>query len=135
MALSKLMSQNKTDSLKKYIEQAKASMETILSQNGPYVTVWAVMYARACLVHGHIGSGVSALARIASRIDFGEKWMESEYLRLSAHFQYAQSTIDSATFLQTLNNALALAQSQGALLFAEDIRLDIDKIESALSTL
>ena len=135
LALSQLMLQCKIENLKKYIEQAAASMETIFSQNGPYVTVWAVMYARACLAHSHIESGASAMIRIASRINTGEKWMESEYLRLSAHFQFAQSTIDSATFLQTLNNALALAQSQGALLFVDDIQLDIDKIESALPTL
>ena len=126
LALSQLMLQSKIENLKKYIEQAAASMETIFSQNGPYVTVWAVMYARACLAHSHIESGASAMIRIASRINTGEKWMESEYLRLSAHFQYAQSSIDHSTLLQTLRNALALAQNQGALLFVDDIQHDID---------
>ena len=126
LALSQLMLQSKIENLKKYIEQAAASMETIFSQNGPYVTVWAVMYARACLAHSHIESGANAMIRIASRINTGEKWMESEYLRLSAHFQYAQSSIDHSTLLQTLRNALALAQNQGALLFVDDIQHDID---------
>jgi class 3 adenylate cyclase/tetratricopeptide (TPR) repeat protein len=135
MALSQLMPHSEAENLKKYIDQATVSMETILSQNGPYVTVWAVMYARACLAHGYTESGASTLSRIASRIHSGEKWMESEYLRLLAHFQHEQSTIDSATFLQTLKNALALAQSQGALLFVDDIQLDIDKAELAMSSL
>ena len=126
MALSQLMLQNKTESVKKFIDQATASMETILNQNGPYVTVWAVMYARACLAHGHIECGAGALTRIAARINFGEKWMESESLRLLAHFQYAQSIIDRSTLLQTLRNSLALAQSQGALIFVDDIQQDID---------
>lgn len=126
LALSQLMLQSNIENLKKYIEQAAASMETIFSQNGPYVTVWAVMYARACLAHSHIESGANAMVRIASRINTGEKWMESEYLRLSAHFRYAQSIIDHSTLLQTLRNALALAQNQGALLFVDDIQQDID---------
>jgi class 3 adenylate cyclase/tetratricopeptide (TPR) repeat protein len=129
VALSQLMPQSKIENPIKHIEQATASMETILSQNGPYVTVWAVMYARACLVHGLTESGVSVLTRIASRINTGEKWMESEYLRLLAYFQYAQSTIDASTLLQTLRNALALAHTQGTLLFIEDIQQDINKAE------
>ncbi len=134
LALSQLMPHSKTENLKKYIEQASASMETILSQNGPYVTVWAVMYARACLAHGHIENGATALTRIASRINTGEKWMESEYLRLSAHFQYAQSVTDTATLLQALRSALALAQSQSALLFVDDIQQDIDNAELTISS-
>jgi hypothetical protein len=135
MALSQLLSQNKTENLKKYFDQASASMETILSQNGPYVTVWTVMYARACLAHGHFEIGASALTRIASRINTGEKWMESEYLRLFAHFQYAQSMIDTSSLLQALRNAMALAQSQSALLFVDDIQQDIDHAELTITSM
>jgi predicted ATPase/class 3 adenylate cyclase len=134
MALSQLMSHNKTENLKKYVDQATASMETIFNQNGPYLTVWAVMYARACLEHGHLEMGASALTRITSRIHTGEKWMESEYLRLFAHFQYAQSMMDTSRLLQALQNALALAQSQSALLFVDDIQQDIDNAELTISS-
>jgi hypothetical protein len=134
MALSQLMSHNKTENLKKCVDQATASMETIFSQNGPYLTVWAVMYARACLEHGHLEIGASALTRITSRIRTGEKWMESEYLRLFAHFQYAQSMMDTTRLLQALQNALALAQSQSALLFVDDIQQDIDNAELTISS-
>jgi class 3 adenylate cyclase/tetratricopeptide (TPR) repeat protein len=134
MALSQLMSQSKTENSNRHFEQATASMETIFSQNGPYVTVWAVMYAHACLAHGHIESGASAMARIASRIHSGETWMESESLRLLAQFQYALSIIDLPTLLQTLRKALALAQSQGALLFVDDIQQDINKAKLAMSS-
>ena len=134
MALSQLMSSSKVANAKKYLEQATASMEVLLHQNGPYITVWAVMYARACLVHGHIKSGASTLARIESRVNSGEKWMEAEYMRLLANFQYAQSIIDTSTLLQTLSRALALAHNQGALIFVDDIQHDINTAELATSS-
>ena len=133
MALSQLMSSSKVANTKKYIEQAEASMEILLHQNGPYITVWVVMYARACLVHGHIKSGASTLARIESRVNSGEKWMEAEYMRLMANFQYAQSIIDTSTLLQTLSRALALAHNQGAHIFVDDIQHDIHAAELTAS--
>jgi predicted ATPase/class 3 adenylate cyclase len=134
MALSQLMPGSKVTDARKHLEQATESMEVLLHQNGPYITVWAVMYARACLIHGHIKSGADALARIESRVYSGEKWMEAEYMRLLANFQYAQSIIDTPTLLQTLHRALALAHSQGALIFVADIQSDIDTAELATSS-
>jgi hypothetical protein len=129
MAMSKLMLDSEINYAKKHLEQATASMEILLNQNGPYITVWAIMYARVCLVHDQIESGVNVLTRVAGRVNSGEKWMESEYLRLLANFQYAQSIMDASTLLQTLHSALALALSQGALVFVEDIQHDINAVE------
>jgi class 3 adenylate cyclase/tetratricopeptide (TPR) repeat protein len=135
MALSQLISPSSAASTKNHLEQAATSMEILLSQNGPYITVWAVMYARACFFHGHTEHGADVLARIESRVNSGEKWMEAEYLRLLANFQYAQSIIDKPTHLQTLRHALALAHSQGALIFIDAIQLDINDAELTRSSI
>lgn len=133
MALSKLMLHGQTKDTKKHLAEATASMEILLNQNGPYITVWAIMYARVCLVHDQIESGVNVLTRVTGRVNSGEKWMESEYLRLLANFQYAQSLIDASTLLQTLRSALALALSQGAHIFVDDIQHDIHAAELTAS--
>jgi hypothetical protein len=122
IALSKLMLHSQT-------QNVTTSMAVLLDQNGPYITVWAVMYARVCLAHDQIENGVNALTRVTGRVNSGEKWMESEYLRLLANFQYAQSIIDTPTLLQTLRRALALANSQGAHIFIDDIQHDINAAE------
>jgi hypothetical protein len=108
-------------------------MEILLNQNGPYITVWAIMYARVCLVHDQIENGVNVLTRVTGRVNSGEKWMASEHLRLLANFQYKQSVIDTSTLLQTLHRALALAHSQGALIFVDDIQHDIHAAEPTAS--
>lgn len=129
IALSKLMLHSQIKDAKRHLEEAAASMEILLNQNGPYITVWAVMYARVCLIHDQIQSGANVLIRIAERIHSGEKWMESEYLRLLANFKHAQSLIDASTYSQALRSALALAYSQGALIFINDIQHDIKVAE------
>jgi class 3 adenylate cyclase len=107
------------------LEKAKACVDVLLNQHSAYLTTWVVFYARACLEHGHIQEGIDALSRIDARINAGERWMEPEYLRLRARLQHAQHPGDTRQLQQSLEIALALAQSQGALIFVDDIQRDI----------
>jgi class 3 adenylate cyclase/tetratricopeptide (TPR) repeat protein len=129
MALSQLMDNGKTPATEKFLQQATASMDVVLSQNGPYITVWAVMYARACLTHGDHANGLRVLDCVQQRIESGERWMASEYMRLVGNFKYALAHIHGLAFLDTLRAAHTLASNQGAFVFLDDIQHDIDTLK------
>ena len=135
ISLSQLMPGSKSTNHKQSLLQAANSMDVLLTQNGPYLTVWAVMYAQACLQHGVDESGLDVLSRIEPRVTSGERWMASEYLRLQANFKYSLKLIDAEAFLQILKAAHALALEQDALLFVDDILLDIASAKLHISNL
>ena len=114
------------------LDKAKVYVDILLSQHSAYLTTWVVFYARACLERGRFQEGLEALARIDERVAAGERWMEPEYLRLKARLQQAQNPGDPRQFASLLQQALALAQSQGALIFVDDILRDIKALEPAL---
>ena len=114
------------------LDKAKTYVDILLSQHSAYLTTWVVFYARACLERGRFQEGLDALARIDERVAAGERWMEPEYLRLKARLQHAQNPGDPGHFESLLRQALALAESQGALIFVDDILRDIQVLEPAL---
>ena len=129
MALSQLVPQQDTANTRHALTMAAASMEILLEQHGPYITVWATMYARACLLHSEYESGLNVLSRVETRVASGERWMHPEYIRLAANFKYALSIMDAEAFLIELETAHALAIKQGALVFVDDILHDIDSLK------
>lgn len=134
MALSQLLLKKSMPETPQSLQQAAASMDVLLSQNGPYISVWAVMYARACLMHDDCESGLNVLNRVEARVQSGERWMESEYIRLLANFKYSLGFTNAEVFLQTLEVAHALAITQGAHVFADDILQDIDSMKLAMTS-
>ena len=120
------------EALDAQLDKAKVYVDILLSQHSAYLTTWVVFYARACLERGRFQEGLEALARIDERVAAGERWMEPEYLRLRAHLQQAQNPGDPRQLAGLLQQALALAQSQGALIFVDDILRDIGALEPAL---
>ena len=134
MALSRLLKKESTPETSQSLQQAAASMDVLLSQNGPYITVWAVMYARACLMHDDCESGLNALNSVEARVESGERWMESEYIRLLANFKYSLGFTNAEVFLQTLETAHALALTQEAHVFVDDILQDIDSVKFAMTS-
>ena len=135
MALSQLMSNHKAKSTQQSLLQAATSMDVLLSQNGPYISVWAVMYAQACLLHGDYESGLVVLTRIEARVQSGECWMKSEYMRLLANFKYSLTLITAEVFLHTLEASHDLALEQNAHLFIDDILHDIDSVKLAMASI
>ena len=129
MALSQLVPKHDTTSSRHALTMAAENMEILLEQNGPYSTVWATMYARACLLHSEYESGLNVLSRVETRVESGERWMNAEYIRLVANFKYALSLTNTETFLVELETAHALAIKQGALVFVDDILLDINSLK------
>jgi hypothetical protein len=128
MALSQLMLKDAEPKAAQLLQQASESMEVLLTQNGPYITVWAVMYARACLMHKQHESGLNVLNRVRGRVQSGERWVEPEFIRLHANFSYAMGLTDAETCLETLQAALALSNTQGSHLFVDAISQNIDAI-------
>lgn len=133
MALSQLMLNRDAKSTQQSLMQAAASMDVLLTQNGPYISVWAVMYARACLLHGDYESGLTVLTRIETRVQCGECWVKSEYMRLLANLKYSLTLICAEDFLQTLEASHALALEQDAHLFINDILQDMGSLRLAMS--
>lgn len=131
MALSQLMMGDIAVSKEQTLLQATASIEVLLSQNGPYLTVWTAMYARACLLHGENEKGLAVLNRVEIRVRSGERYMEPENLRLLANFKYNLSMIDNATFVEALGTARTLANSHGSYVFLDAILDDINSVELA----
>jgi hypothetical protein len=109
-------------------------MDVLLSQNGPYITVWAVMYARACLLHGDYDNGLRVLASVQARVQSGERWVEAEYLRLQANFTYSLGLSNPEVFLQTLEDAHSLSCLQGSLIFVDDILQDISSVKFVMTS-
>jgi class 3 adenylate cyclase/tetratricopeptide (TPR) repeat protein len=128
MALSQLMLNDTEPKVTQLLQQASESMEVLLTQNGPYITVWAVMYARACSMHKQHESGLNVLNRVQRRVQSGERWVEPEFIRLHANFSYAMGLTDAETCLETLKVALALSNTQGSHLFVDAISQNIDAI-------
>jgi class 3 adenylate cyclase len=108
-----------------YLEKAKSCIEVLLTQHSAYLTTWVVLYASACLEHGHHQDGLDALLRIEARVNAGERWMEPQYLRLRACLQHALNPSDTASTQHQLRQALALAHQQDALIFVEAIERDL----------
>ena len=129
MALSRLVPQHDATNARHALTMATESMEILLDQNGPYITVWATMYARACLLHSEYESGLNVLSRVEERVESGERWMNPEYIRLVANFKYALSITDAEAFLIELEAAHALAIKQDALVFVDDILCDINSLK------
>ena len=129
MALSQLVVNNDATNERHALTTAAQNIEILLEQNGPYMTVWATMYARACLLHSEYESGLNVLARVEKRVESGERWMNAEYIRLVANFKYALSITDAEAFLIELETAHALASKQGALVFVDDILRDINMLK------
>jgi hypothetical protein len=131
MALSQLVTNHDHDptNVRHALTTAAQSIEILLEQNGPYITVWATMYARSCLLHSEYESGLNVLARVEKRVESGERWMNAEYIRLVANFKYALSITDAEAFLIELETAHALANKQGALVFVDDILRDINMLK------
>jgi tetratricopeptide (TPR) repeat protein len=115
--------------------QASTSIDVLIAQNGPYLTVWTVMYARACLSHEAYEKGLDALNRVEMRVQSGERYIEPEYLRLLANFKFNLAHIDAATYLETLEASQSLAMSQGSLTFLDAISEDILKAEDLLASI
>jgi class 3 adenylate cyclase/tetratricopeptide (TPR) repeat protein len=134
LALSQLLVKNKTPTTAQTMLQATASMDVLLSQNGPYITVWAVMYARACLLHGDYDNGLRVLASVQARVQSGERWVEAEYLRLQANFTYSLGLSNPEVFLQTLEDAHSLSCLQGSLIFVDDILQDISSVKFVMTS-
>ena len=131
--LGELMDSSRSDEdLDAQLDKAKVYIDILLSQHSAYLTTWVVFYARACLERGRFKEGLDTLARIDGRVAAGERWMEPEYLRLKARLQHAQNPAEPRHFESLLRQALALAESQGALLFVDDILRDIKALEPAL---
>jgi class 3 adenylate cyclase/tetratricopeptide (TPR) repeat protein len=129
LALSQLLSKHDSESTLHALATAAENMEILLEQNGPYITVWATMYARACLLHGENENGLNVLSRVETRVESGERWMNAEYIRLMANFKYALSVTSAETFLFELEAAHALAIKQGALFFVEAILDDLNSLK------
>jgi hypothetical protein len=129
MALSQLVPQHDATSTRQALTMAAKSMEILLDQNGPYITVWATMYARACLLHSDFENGLNVLSRVETRVESGERWMNPEYIRLVANFKYALSITDAEAFLIELETAHTLAIKQDALVFVDDILCDINSLK------
>ena len=135
-ALSGLMSGPESGAeVSALLEKAKKCVDILLNQHSAYLTTWVVFYARACLENGRFQDGIEALERIDSRVAAGERWMEPEYLRLKARLNHAKNPGDSVALGNTLRQALAVAESQGALIFIADILQDIQSLEPALPEL
>jgi tetratricopeptide (TPR) repeat protein len=128
LALSQLMLKDSGSKSIQLLQQANESMEVLLTQNGPYITVWVVMYARACLLHERYDSGLNILNRVQERIQSGERWVEPEYIRLHANFSYSLGLSNAETYLQTLQTALALSHKQGSHVFTDEIVQNMDAI-------
>jgi hypothetical protein len=129
MALSQLVTNHDAANERHALTTAAQNIDILLEQNGPYMTVWATMYARACLLHSEYESGLNVLARVEKRVESGERWMNAEYIRLVANFKYALSITDAEAFLIELETAHALANKQGALVFVDDILRDINMLK------
>jgi class 3 adenylate cyclase/tetratricopeptide (TPR) repeat protein len=134
LALSQLLVKDKAQTTAQAMLQATTSMDVLLSQNGPYITVWAVMYARACLVHGDYDNGLRVLTRVQARVQSGERWVEAEHLRLQANFTYSLGLSGPEVFLQTLEDAHTLSCMQGSLIFVDDILQDISSVKFAMTS-
>jgi tetratricopeptide (TPR) repeat protein len=135
MALSELMVCDIAVNTKQALLQATTSMDVLLSQNGPYITVWTVMYARACWMHGENEKGLNALNQVELRVRSGEHYVEPEYLRLLANFKYSLELIDLATYSKILETARSLAVNQGAFAFLDAILEDIHSAQDSLPLL
>lgn len=132
-ALSGLMAGRQSDAeVSALLEKAKNCVDILLNQHSAYLTTWVVFYARACLENGRFQDGIEALERIDSRVAAGERWMEPEYLRLKARLNHAKAPGDPVMLESALRQALALAESQGSLIFVADILQDIQSLEPAL---
>lgn len=134
IALSQLMLKDCEPKTAQLLQQASESMEVLLAQNGPYITVWAVMYARACLMHEQHESGLNVLNRVQVRVQSGERWVEPEFIRLHANFSYSTGLTDTETYLQTLKTALSLSNTQGCHAFVDEILQNIDAVALTLAT-
>ena len=121
-ALGQLMDRRTGIDAAQCLDKAKTCVDILLSQHSAYLTAWVVLYARACLEHGHYHEGLQALARIDKRIDAGERWMKPEYLHLRAMLQHALQPQTVAALRVELQAANALAIEQGSLIFVDDIQ-------------
>ena len=89
-----------------------------LVKNRAYSNIWYILYAQACQRAGRVEEGFESLALAAPLIDTGLRWLEAEYLRLRGLLGHARGD-DSTAVAQDLKAAHALAQNQGAVLFAK----------------
>jgi class 3 adenylate cyclase/tetratricopeptide (TPR) repeat protein len=132
-ALSELMAGPESSTqVSALLEKAKTCVDILLTQHSAYLTTWVVFYARACLENGRFQDGIEVLERIDARVAAGERWMEPEYLRLKALLNHAKHPGDPVALESALRQALAVAESQGALIFVADILQAIHALEPVL---
>jgi tetratricopeptide (TPR) repeat protein len=126
MALSQLMLKDAESKAAQHLQLASESMEVLLTQNGPYITVWAVMYARACLMHEQHENGLKVLNRVQGRVQSGERWVEPEFMRLHTNFSYSMGLTNTDAHLLTLNAAAELSRAQGSHVFIDEVMQNIE---------
>jgi class 3 adenylate cyclase len=97
--------------------QARHGIDQLLEHRS-YSNIWFILYAQACQRAGRVQEGLDSLALAAGPISTGLRWLEAEYLRLRGLLGHA-SGVALPQVISDLKAAQALAQSQGAVLFAK----------------
>ncbi len=96
---------------------ARQGIDQLVSSRS-YSNIWYILHAQACERAGRVEEGLESLALAAPLIDTGLRWLEAEYLRLRGLLGHARGD-DLSGVTSDLKAAQALAQSQGAVLFAK----------------
>ena len=91
---------------------------------------WHIVYAQACIEQGHVEEAAEMLALVRSTLDQGDVRFAAEFLRVDGAVALARGALDQAR--SRLQDALALALSQGAHLFVDRIRRDLATCEAEI---
>lgn len=84
--------------------------------------IWYILYAQACLRVSRVQEGLDSLELAVPLINSGLSWLEAEYLRLRGLLRHQRG--DALEYVMyDLQAAKALAQQQGAVLFAKRAQL------------
>jgi class 3 adenylate cyclase len=106
--------------------RARKGIDALIAMNAYALSSWIILFADACDAHGRIEAAATVLPAAQARIDKGERWVAAEFHRLRAKLEIARGG-PSANVTADLEQAAAVADHQGATLFRERARRDLDQ--------
>jgi energy-coupling factor transporter ATP-binding protein EcfA2 len=106
---------------------ARRGIDALVAMNAYALSSWIVLFADACDSRGRIGEAADVLPTAEVRIGKGERWVAAEFHRLRAKLAMARGDAPEAV-VQDLEEAVAIATRQGAALFQQRARRELQQL-------
>lgn len=110
---------------------ARRGVKGLIASNA-FNTCWYILYADACEKGGRYAEAAKYLAMVKPSQDQGDRWMAAEFHRIGGRLIWAQdgSANEAEASFQT---ALDIANEQGARLFVDRVKSDIEAMKARAS--